>query len=172
MNEPGVALSTQAISPQPTRGRQTQKLGSPVDFQDLCSCAMDQAFGIERASFSTVAQLNSSVLDFYRNSLWLAPAFSDLLGQAARAFALGMDLHASWLHLMLPYATLAPEAMSNFATPGNASESSVENGAQRAAEDQALAIERGLAAKVLAMFQQGLGGEMSVSILQSRTWRD
>ncbi len=145
MSEPGVALSTQTISIQPTYGRQTQELGFPLDFQDLCSCAMDQAFGIERASLSTVVQLNSSVLDFYRNSLWLSPAFSDLLGREARAFALCMDLHRSWLRLMLPYATPAPEAMSNFATPGNASESRVESGAQRAAEDKALVIERGMA---------------------------
>lgn len=94
-----------------------------MDFQDMCSCAMDRALGIERASFSTVIQLNSSALDLYRNSLWLAPGFGDLLGLAAKAFALCIDLQTSWFHLMLPYATPAPEAVLNCATPGSAVES-------------------------------------------------
>ena len=36
---------------------QTQKSGFSADFQDLCSLAMDQALGIEKASLSTVVSL-------------------------------------------------------------------------------------------------------------------
>ncbi len=102
---------------------------------------MDQALGIERASLSTVVQLNSSVLDVYRNSLWLAPAFSDLLDRAAKVFAFYVDLQTSWLHLMLPYATPEPEAVLHFEAPFSADESRLDSGAQPASEELARSVE-------------------------------
>lgn len=135
MTRRGAALSIQATPIRTTYGRQTPKLGSPFDVQNLFSCAMDQALGIERASLSTVVQLNSSVLDIYRNSLWLTPVFSDLLHSAAKAFGFYVDLQTSWLRLMLPYATPVPETVLHCAAPGSAAESSPDSGVQMSAEE-------------------------------------
>lgn len=79
--------------------------GFPGHFQDLCSFAMDQAIGIEKASLTTLVSLNSSVLDFYKNAFWYPPAFSDLLDVAARSLALSMEMQMNWLTLMAPLAT-------------------------------------------------------------------
>src|ERR1700694_353489 len=73
---------------------QTQNAGFPIDFHDLCSFAMDQALGIEKASLSTVVSLNSCVLDIFGNSLDLT----------AKSFAFCMEVQMNWLTLLPPYA--------------------------------------------------------------------
>ena len=74
------------------------------EFQDLCSFAMDQALVIEKASQATAASLNSYAIDFYKSSLWFAPAFNDLLDMAAQNLAFCMELQMNWLTLL----TLTP----------------------------------------------------------------
>lgn len=75
------------------------------EFQDLCSFAMDQALVIEKASQATAASLNSYAIDFYKSSLWFAPAFNDLLDMAAQNLAFCMELQMNWLTLLTPYAS-------------------------------------------------------------------
>ena len=88
--------------------------GFPGHFQDLCSFAMDQAIGIEKASLTTLVSLNSSVLDFYKNAFWYPPVFSDLLDAAARSLALSMEMQMNWLTLMAPLATEGLRTASSF----------------------------------------------------------
>jgi len=81
---------------------QPPELRCPVDFQDRCSRAMDQAMGIEidKVSLATVVNLNSCLIDAYKNALCFTPAFGDLLGTTAKSFALCMDLQMSGLNLL------------------------------------------------------------------------
>jgi hypothetical protein len=84
---------------------QTPNVEFPSDFQDLCSLAMDQAMGIEKASLTTVVRLNSSVIDIYKNAFWFAPVFGDLLDTAAKSFAFCIELQMNWLTMMMPHAS-------------------------------------------------------------------
>jgi hypothetical protein len=83
---------------------QTPNAGLPVDFQDLCSFAMDQALGIEKASLATVVSLNSCVLDIYQEALRLNPVFGNLFDLVSQAVACSMELQMNWLTLLAPYA--------------------------------------------------------------------
>jgi hypothetical protein len=74
-------------------------------FQDMCSFAMDQAIGIEKASLTTLVSLNSSVLDLCKNTFWYAPVFSDLLDATARSLTFSMEMQMSWLTALAPLAT-------------------------------------------------------------------
>jgi hypothetical protein len=65
---------------------------------------IDPAMEVERAPFSKVASLKSSLLDLYANDFWFAPAFGYLPERAAQAFAFCMELHKNWLALLMPYA--------------------------------------------------------------------
>ncbi len=94
---------------------QTSHAGFPSSFQDLCSRAMDRALGVEEVSLSAVVGLNSCLLDIYKNSFSLMPAFSDLLDTTAKNFSFYMDLQMSWLGLILPYAKIGSDALSHFA---------------------------------------------------------
>jgi hypothetical protein len=109
----------------------TQNAGFPVDFQDLCSRAMNRALGIEKASLSTVVSLNSSVLDIYETSLWFAPVFSNLLDLVSQAVACSMELQMNWLTLLAPYA------LSHVATPDSRVASTSGCQAQPAADELA-----------------------------------
>lgn len=108
---------------------QTSNTGFPVDFQDLCSHAMDQALGIEKASLATVVNLNATALQMYSNSLFV-PAFGELLDTAAKAFALYINLQMTWLVLLFPQAKVGTEALVHFAEPAAAS-----SPAERTAEE-------------------------------------
>ncbi len=89
---------------------QTQNAGLPADFQDLCSFAMDQALGIEKASLATVVSLSSSVLDIYECYLRFTPVFGNLVDMVSQAVACSMELQMNWLSL------LAPPVLSHVAT--------------------------------------------------------
>jgi len=81
---------------------QTRNAGLSADFQDLCSRAMDQALGIEKASLSTVVTLNSCVLDIYQEALRFNPVFGNCFNLAALAVASSIELQMSWLILLAP----------------------------------------------------------------------
>src|ERR1700687_1222539 len=70
-----------------TEQRQTRDAGFTADFQELYSLAMDQAIGIEKASFDAVVCLQSCVIDAVENAPWVSPAIDNLLELAARAIA-------------------------------------------------------------------------------------
>jgi hypothetical protein len=110
--------SKDALFLQAKSNGQTSKASLPIDFQDLCSRAMDRALGIEEASLSAVVDLNSCLFDIYKNSFSPTPAFGDLLETAARTFAFYTGLQMTWLGLILPYAKFGSEALSHFAEPG------------------------------------------------------
>jgi hypothetical protein len=78
------------------------------NFQDLCSFAMDQALGIEKASLSTVVTLNSCVLDIYREALRYTPVFGNLFDLAAQAVACSIELQMNWLTLLAPQHVATP----------------------------------------------------------------
>jgi hypothetical protein len=67
--------------------------------------AIDPAMEVERAPFSKVASLNSSLLDLYANAFWFAPAFGYLPETAAKSFASCMELQQNWLALLVPRAS-------------------------------------------------------------------
>src|ERR1039457_6247959 len=66
---------------------------------------IDPALEVERAPFPKVASLKSSLLDLYANAFWFAPAFGYLLEKAANPFAFCMELHKSWLTLLVSRAS-------------------------------------------------------------------
>jgi hypothetical protein len=84
---------------------QTQNAGFSADFQDLCSRAMDQALGIEKASLSTVVTLNSCLLDIYQEALRVNPVFGNLFDMVYQAVACSMELQMNWLTLVAPHAS-------------------------------------------------------------------
>ncbi len=92
------ARTTPANSPPPNTG-------TPRDFQNLCSFAMDHALGIEKASLATVVSLNSSVLDIYKSSLWFTPVLGNLLDMVSQAVACSMEMQMNWFTLMAPLAS-------------------------------------------------------------------
>jgi hypothetical protein len=110
---------------------QTQNAGFSADFQDLCSRAMDQALGTEKASLSTVVTLNSCVLDIYRNGFGFAPVFGNLFEIAAQAVACSMELQMNWFSL------LAPHSLSHVATPNSRVASAASSQAQPTEEELA-----------------------------------
>jgi hypothetical protein len=111
---------------------QTQNAGFSADFQDLCSHAMDQALGIEKASLSTVVTLNSCVLDIYQEGLRFNPVFGNLFEMTAQAVACSIELQMNWLSLLAP---------QHVATPSSAVANSSGTKAQPTAEDLARSMD-------------------------------
>lgn len=93
---------------------QSLKAGFPIDFQDLCSYAMDRALGIEKVSLDTVVSLNSCVIDTCKNAFWFSPALGDLFDTVAQAFASCMELQLSLLNLMGSHVSDTMESLSGF----------------------------------------------------------
>ncbi len=114
-----IPRSNAALNLESRSEGRTSNASFPVDFQDLCSRAMDQALGIEKVSLNTLVDLNENVLDFYKNSLCFTSALSELLHASAKAFTFCIDLQMTCLVLMLPPAKLASEALSHFAVPAS-----------------------------------------------------
>ena len=98
------ALSLVEVNP-----KETSNAGFPSDFLDLCSEAMDQALGIEKASLSAMVEINSCALDTCEH---LA---GDLWGAAVRVFASCVQAQLSWLTLMLPSVCEESKALRNVA---------------------------------------------------------
>ena len=99
---------------------QTQNARFPVDFQDLCAFAMDQALGIEKASLSTIVSLNSCVLDIYQEALRFNPVFGNLFDMVFQAVACTMELQMNWLALLAPDASRT--VASDSGTPAHPTE--------------------------------------------------
>lgn len=129
---------------------QSSDAGFPINFQDLCSSAMDRALGVEEASLCAAVKFNSVFFDIYQKSFLITPAFADLLDTAAKTFAFYTNLQMSWLTLMMPHAKLPTEALSRFAEPGagmmSSSGASAQSAAAGAEHDVDTAIGRGTAA--------------------------
>jgi hypothetical protein len=100
------ALSLVEVNPN-----RTPNAGFPSDLLDLCSEAMDQALGIEKASLSAMVEINSCALDTCEH---LA---GDLFGAAVRVFASCVHAQLSWLTLMLPYGCAESKVLLNVAAP-------------------------------------------------------
>jgi hypothetical protein len=111
----------------PANKGQTPDVEFPSDFQDLCSLAMDQAMGIEKASLTTFVRLNLSVIDIYKNVFLFAPVFGDLLDTTAKSFAFCIELQMNWMTMMVPH-------VSEVAAPSSAVASSSGSQAQPTAE--------------------------------------
>ena len=84
-------------NPSPHAGH-TERLHAPYGRR------IDPAIEIERASLSTSARLNSSLLATYANLFWFPPAFGYLLETESKTFAYSAALHRNWLALLAPYA--------------------------------------------------------------------
>ncbi len=126
--------TTPASSPPPDAG-------FPIDFQDLCSRAMDQALGIEKVSLSTVVSLNSCVLDIYQEALRLTPVFGNLFNLAAQAVACSIELQMKGFTLMTG---------QHVATPGSAFVSPSGTKAQPTAEELAQSMDVAIGEKLIA----------------------
>ena len=79
---------------------QTPYAGFAAEFQELCSLAMDQAIGIEKASLAAIASFQSCAIDIDKNSSWDSPALGKLSEAAAQAIASCIELQLSWLALL------------------------------------------------------------------------
>jgi len=97
------------------------------DFQHLCSLAMDQAIGMEKASFDAVLQMQSRVIDACDVSKTdvskfdVAPCFTPELGNLfdlmAQAIACFMELQLAWMKMMTPHATHSTEPVVHLVAP-------------------------------------------------------
>jgi hypothetical protein len=125
-----------ALSLVPASESQTPNAEFLDDFRDLCSSAMDRAIGIEKASLAAAVDLNSSVIDIYKNAFWFAPVFGEILDTAAKSFESCMKLQMNWLTLMVPHAEGSASSLSA-AAPSSTVASSFGNQAQSTAEELA-----------------------------------
>jgi hypothetical protein len=132
-----IPASNAALSLVPANEAQTLNAEFPGDFQDLCSLALDQAIGIEKASLTTVVRLNSSVIDIYKNAFWFAPVFGDLLDTAAKSFAFCIELQMNWLTMLVPHANEESETLLRVAAPDSTLVSSAGSQAAPTAEELA-----------------------------------
>jgi hypothetical protein len=106
------------------------------DFQQLCSLAMDQAIGMEKASFDAVLQMQSCVIDAcdvsksevskygiskYASNYDVAPCFTPALGNLfdcmAQAIASFMELQLAWMKMVTPHATHLTEPVLHLVAP-------------------------------------------------------
>jgi hypothetical protein len=117
MNRRTIAARSAPLSFVAANEDQTSNAGFSVDFQDLCSLAMDQALGIEKESLAPVVGFNSRLLDLYKNAFCIAPVLSNLSDAAAHAFALCVELQMGWI------ALLAPNTLSHVSTVASCSSS-------------------------------------------------
>jgi hypothetical protein len=68
--------------------------------QDLCSSAMDQALGIEKASLAPVVGSHSCLLGMYERALSFTPVFGNYLEAVSQALASSMELQLKFLNLL------------------------------------------------------------------------
>jgi hypothetical protein len=120
MNPRTVAARSAPLSFVAANEDQTLNATFPVDFQDLCSLAMDQALGIEKESLAPVVGFNSCLLDLYKNAFCLAPVLSNLSDAAAQVFASYVELQMGLI------ALLAPNTLSHVSTVASSSRSQVQ----------------------------------------------
>src|ERR1039458_185477 len=93
-------------NPSPHAGH-TERLHAPYGRR------IDPAIEIERASLSTSARLNSSLLATYANLFWFPPAFGYLLETESKTFAYSAALHRNWLRLLAADALRPPPRRSH-----------------------------------------------------------
>ena len=105
MNPRTVAARSAPLSFVAANEDQTPNAGISVDFQDLCSLAMDQALGFGRESLAPVVGFNSCLLDLYKDAFYIVPVLSNLSDAAAHAFAICVELEMGWVALLAPHAS-------------------------------------------------------------------
>ena len=116
MNPRTVAARSAPLSFVAANEDQTSNAGFTVDFQNLCSFAMDQALGIEKEYLAApVVGFNSRILDLYKNAFCIAPLLSNLSDAAVHAFASCVELQMGLI------APLAPQALSHVSTVASTS---------------------------------------------------
>jgi hypothetical protein len=76
----------------------------PVDFQNLCSLAMDRAIGIEKASLTTMVCFSSCVLAIYKSAFWFVPELGKLFDTASESLAFCTELQLDLLDQLAPVA--------------------------------------------------------------------
>jgi hypothetical protein len=134
MNPRTVAARSAPLSFVAANEDQTPNAGFSVDFQDLCSLAMDQALGIEKESLVPVVDFNSCLLDIYKNALWFTPIFGNHPGMASQALAFSVEMQMSWLTL------LAPHALSHVSTVTSSSSSQDQPNEEELAQSMDIAL--------------------------------
>jgi hypothetical protein len=135
MNPRTVAARSAPLSFVAANEDQTPNAGFSVDFQDLCSLAMDQALGIEKASSLTpVVDSNSCLLDIYKNAFCIAPVLSNLSDAAAQVVASCVEFQ------MGLFALLAPNTLSHVSTVASSSSSQHEPTAEELAFSMDIAL--------------------------------
>jgi hypothetical protein len=110
------------------------------DFQEMCSRAMDQAIGMEKASFDAVLQMQSRVMDAcdvsnydvskfdasrYEAASCSAPAIGNIFDLMAQTIASCMELQLAWLTMMTPGATPQIETVLHVPAPALAANHAV-----------------------------------------------
>lgn len=130
---------TKPTSPAPRRSLSAEQDQSPYtafthELQELCSLAMDQALGMEKASLDAVLQMQSCVIDAcdlsnydasgYEAASCFTPALGNLFGLMAQTITSFMELQLAWLTLMTPYATPKSETVLHLVAPARKAVSS------------------------------------------------
>jgi hypothetical protein len=102
------------------------------EFQELCSLAMDQAIGLEKASFDAVLQMQSCVIDAcdvsqfdvskydvsnYEAASCFTPALGNMVDLMAQAVASLMELQLACLKMMTPQASHKTEPVLHLVEP-------------------------------------------------------
>lgn len=110
------------------------------DFQELCSLAMDQAIGMEKASLDAVLQMQSCVIDAcdvskidvskydvsqYEAAACCTPALGSLFDLMAQAVFSFMELQLAWLKMMTPPASHRTEPSLHLVEPARKAATSV-----------------------------------------------
>ncbi len=113
-------LSSLAAAQDPTYSALTH------EFQELCSFAMDQAIGVEKASFEAVLQMQSRVIDAcvskydvskYEAASCITPALGNLFDLMAQAIASFMELQLACLKMLTPQASHKTESFLHLVEP-------------------------------------------------------
>jgi len=99
------------------------------EFQELCSLAMDQAIGVEKASFDAVLQMQSRVIDACDASKYDAskhdavccftPMFGNLFGLMVQAITAFMELQLACLKTLTPQASHKTESVLHLVEPAH-----------------------------------------------------
>jgi hypothetical protein len=115
------------------------------EFQELCSFAMDQAIGLEKASLDAVLRMQSRVIDAcdvsqfdvskydvsnYEAASCFTPALGNLLALMAQAVASLMELQLACLKMMTPQAGHKTESVLHLVEPVRKAATSVPAPAQ------------------------------------------
>jgi len=101
--------------------------GFTHDFQELCSLAMDQAIGMEKASLDAVLHMQSCVMDAcdvsnydvskFEAATCFTPALGNLFDVMVQTFTTFMELQLAWLTMMTPYAAPKTETVLHAVAP-------------------------------------------------------